>query len=44
MRYIRLMQTTQFVVFQLANFFLFFSGKYLISKCSTQKVTTNYSG
>jgi len=31
MRYIQLMQTTRFVVFQLANFFLFFfSGKYLI--------------
>jgi len=31
MRYIQLMQTTHFVVFQLANFFLFFfSGKYLI--------------
>jgi len=24
------MQTTRFVVFQLANFFVFFSGKYLI--------------
>jgi len=33
MRYIQLMQTTQFVVFQLANFFLFFfSGKYLMAK------------
>jgi len=32
MRYIQLMQTTQFVVFQLANFFLFFSGKYLIAQ------------
>jgi len=32
MRYIQLMQTTQFVVFQLAKFFLFFfTGKYLIS-------------
>ena len=31
MRYIQLMQPTHFVVFQLANFFLFFfSGKYLI--------------
>jgi len=31
MRYMQLMQTTRFVVFQLANFFLFFfSGKYLI--------------
>jgi len=34
MRYIQLMQTTHFVVFQLANFFLFFfSGKYLIGCC-----------
>jgi len=31
MRYLQLMQTTRFVVFQLANFFsFFFSGKYLI--------------
>jgi len=32
MRYMQLMQTPRFVVFQLANFFLFFfSGKYLIT-------------
>jgi len=36
MRYIQLLQTTRFVVFQLANFFLFFfSGKYLISAWMT---------
>ena len=45
MRYIQLMQTTQFVVFQLANFFLFFfSGKYLIKLRSVLDTTVTCIG
>jgi len=39
------MQTTQFVVFQLANFFLFFfSGKYLISTVSCASMRRTWGG
>jgi len=44
MRYIQLMQTTQFVVFQLANIFLFFfSSKYLIEEwCNCKRNLVRY--